>query len=137
TFHNMWVFYSLAIPSVITCCADWVCFDLLTIGVSYFGAHQIAGTAIMNNTIQIFYQFSSGLGIGTSSRIGSLIRAAKPRQTHIASDMAIQAGAALVVSCTIKLFYMSFIVNWKNEVCLCLIQLKSSDGVDVSDESSE
>ncbi|KAJ2522436.1 hypothetical protein GGI11_001736 [Coemansia sp. RSA 2049] len=225
-FHNMWAFYSLAIPSVITCCADWVCFELLIIGAPYFGAHQLAGTAIMNNTIQVLYQFSNGLGIGTSPRIGSLIGAAKPRQTHIASDMAILASALLglagvlllslcgdwwipvytndllvaveaaklvlaiclysfgnglnavlsavmrgigrqkisanilffgvcvcglpiavhlayvrglesaglwwgactgaVVSCIIKLFYMSFIVDWKDEVRLCLIRLKNS-----------
>ncbi|KAJ2517037.1 ethionine resistance protein [Coemansia sp. RSA 1939] len=94
-FQNMQAYYRLAIPSVITTCADWVCYELLAIGSSYFGADQLAGNAVILNTVQVIFQFSNGLGVGTSPRIGNLIGAAKPRQAHIAADMAILASAVI------------------------------------------
>ncbi|KAJ2119649.1 ethionine resistance protein [Coemansia sp. RSA 2131] len=90
--RNMSKFYRLAIPSVITVCAEWIGFELLTIGTSYFGANQMAGQAIMLNSVGLIFQISNGLGYGTSPRIGNLIGAGKPRQARIAADMAIVAS---------------------------------------------
>ncbi|KAJ2539846.1 ethionine resistance protein, partial [Coemansia sp. RSA 1878] len=90
--RNMSKFYRLAIPSVITVCAEWIGFELLTIGTSYFGANQLAGQAIMLNSVGLIFQISNGLGYGTSPRIGNLIGAGKPRQARIAADMAIVAS---------------------------------------------
>ncbi|KAI9504130.1 mate-domain-containing protein [Coemansia spiralis] len=102
-FHNMSAYYRLAIPSVITVCAEWVCFELLTIGASYFGATQLAGQAIMLNSVGLIFQFSNGLGFGTSPRIGNLIGAAKPRQARIAADMAILVSTLIGVIGTLFL----------------------------------
>ncbi|KAI9505950.1 mate-domain-containing protein [Coemansia spiralis] len=94
-FHNMSAFYRLAIPAVITVCAEWVCFEMLTIGASYFGANQMAGQVVLLSTVGLMVQFSNGLGFGTSPRIGNLIGAAKPRQARIAADMAVLASLFL------------------------------------------
>ncbi|PIA19363.1 MATE efflux family protein [Coemansia reversa NRRL 1564] len=91
--RNMSEYYRLAIPSVITVCAEWVGFELLTIGTSYFGASQLAGQAIILNTVGLIFQISNGLGYGTSPRIGNLIGAGKPRQARIAGDVAIVSSA--------------------------------------------
>ncbi|KAI9501977.1 mate-domain-containing protein [Coemansia spiralis] len=102
-FYNMSAFYRLAIPSVITVCAESICFELLTVGASYFGANQIAGQLIILNSIRIIVLFSDGLGFGTSPRVGNLIGAAKPRQAHIAGDMAILASSFVGVMGTLFL----------------------------------
>ncbi|KAJ2091812.1 ethionine resistance protein [Coemansia sp. RSA 986] len=88
SFRNMWVYYRLAIPSVITQCTAWIFFELLAIGASYFGANQLAGHAIVLNAGLCIYQISNGIGYSTSPRVGNLIGAAKPRQARIAADMA-------------------------------------------------
>ncbi|KAJ1954289.1 ethionine resistance protein [Linderina pennispora] len=91
-FRNMSQYYRFAIPAVITVCAEWVGFELLTIGASYFGANQLAGQAIMLNSVGLIFQFSNALGFGASPRIGNLIGAAKPRQARIAADVSIIAS---------------------------------------------
>ncbi|KAJ2650883.1 ethionine resistance protein [Coemansia sp. RSA 1250] len=99
-FHNMQEFYKLAIPSVITVCAEWFSFELLTIGTSYFGANQLAGQAIMLNTIGLIFRISNGLGYGTSPRIGNLIGAGKPRQARIAADVGLMASTVIGIAGT-------------------------------------
>ncbi|KAJ1646349.1 ethionine resistance protein [Coemansia asiatica] len=93
TLYNMSEYFELALPAVVTVCAEWFGFQLLTVGASYFGANQLAANAIMLNTNNLLYQFSYGLGFGTSPRIGNLIGAAKPRQARIAAKMAMLAVA--------------------------------------------
>ncbi|KAJ2050314.1 ethionine resistance protein [Coemansia sp. S16] len=112
-FHNMSQYYRLAIPAVITVCAEWVGFELLTIGTSYFGANQLAGQAIMLNTVIIIFQFSNGLGFGTSPRIGNLIGAAKPRQARIAADMSLVASTFIGILGTL---FMMFLGGWWTSV---------------------
>ncbi|KAI9504048.1 mate-domain-containing protein [Coemansia spiralis] len=102
-FYNMTAYYRLAIPSVITVCAGWICFELLTLGASYFGTAQLAGQTIIFNAIVQVYQFSNGLGYSTSPRVGNLIGAARPRQARIASDMAILTSLVIVMSGTLFL----------------------------------
>ncbi|KAJ2795019.1 ethionine resistance protein, partial [Coemansia furcata] len=102
-FRNMSQYYRLAIPAVITVCAEWVGFELLTIGTSYFGANQLAGQAITLNSVMIIFQFSNGLGFGTSPRIGNLIGAAKPRQARIAADMSLAASSFIGILGTLFL----------------------------------
>ncbi|KAJ2846456.1 ethionine resistance protein, partial [Coemansia brasiliensis] len=99
-FHNMQEYYKLAIPSVITVCAEWICFELLTIGTSYFGANQLAGQAIVLNSMILIFQISNGLGFGTSPRIGNLIGAGKPRQARIAADMSLMASTVIGIAGT-------------------------------------
>ncbi|KAI9504788.1 mate-domain-containing protein [Coemansia spiralis] len=94
-FHNMSAYYRLAIPAVITVCAEWLCFELLTIGASYFGTNQMAGQAVILTAMTLLSQFSNGLGSSTSPRIGNLIGSAKPRQAHIAADMGVLAALAI------------------------------------------
>ncbi|KAI9482244.1 mate-domain-containing protein [Coemansia mojavensis] len=108
-FHNMQEFYKLAIPSVITVCAEWICFELLTIGTSYFGANQLAGQAIVLNSVILIFQLSNGLGFGTSPRIGNLIGAGKPRQARIAADMAVAASTVIGIAGTL---FLSIYGNW-------------------------
>ncbi|KAI9506376.1 mate-domain-containing protein [Coemansia spiralis] len=102
-FRNMYAYYKLAIPAVITVCAEWVCFELLTVGASYFGANQLAGQSVVFTAVLLLFQFSNGLGYGTSPRIGNLIGAKKPRQARIAADMAILASSAIGMTGTLLL----------------------------------
>ncbi|KAJ2084807.1 ethionine resistance protein [Coemansia sp. RSA 1813] len=102
-FRNMWVYYRLAIPSVISTSVVWVCVELLTLGSSYFGANQLAGQAIIMNFANLLYQVCSGLAYSTSPRIGNLIGAAKPRQARISSNMAFMASVCIVAAGTLLL----------------------------------
>ncbi|KAJ2215862.1 hypothetical protein IW140_001434 [Coemansia sp. RSA 1813] len=108
-FRNMWAYYRLAVPSVITLCAEWVSFELLALGASYFGAYQLAGQAIMFNTVALLYQLSNGLGHGTSPRIGNLIGAAKPRQARITADVSILVSALFGI---MGILFLSFCGDW-------------------------
>ncbi|KAJ2514129.1 ethionine resistance protein [Coemansia sp. RSA 1939] len=108
-FRNMRSYYRLAIPSVVTTCTDWVCFELLAIGTSYFGAIQLAGSAIMLNSVISIFQFSNGLGFGTCPRVGNLIGAAKPRQARIAADMAVMVSAVIGV---LGVLFLSLCGRW-------------------------
>ncbi|KAJ2079598.1 ethionine resistance protein [Coemansia sp. RSA 988] len=101
--RNMFEFYRLAIPSVITVCSEWVCFELLNIGSSYFGTAQLAATAITINTGVIVYQISNGLGYSTGPRIGNLIGDGKPRQARIARDMAVMVAVTTGALCLLFL----------------------------------
>ncbi|KAJ1641964.1 ethionine resistance protein [Coemansia asiatica] len=108
-FYNMSEYFKLALPAVVTVCAEWVGFKLLVIGVSYFGASQLAANAIMLNTNTLVYQFSNGLGFGTSPRIGNLIGAAKPRQARIAAKMALLAAGFIGV---LGILFLVFCGDW-------------------------
>ncbi|KAJ2571796.1 ethionine resistance protein [Coemansia sp. RSA 1813] len=108
-FHNMWAYYRLAIPAVITLCCDWICVELLALGASSFGANQLAGHAIMLNSIGLIYQVSNGFGSSTSPRIGNLIGAAKARQARIAADMSILASTFIGVAGTL---FISLCGGW-------------------------
>ncbi|KAJ1814490.1 ethionine resistance protein, partial [Coemansia sp. RSA 2675] len=112
-FRNMSQYYRLAIPAVFTVCAEWVAYELLIIGSSYFGANQMAGQAIMINSIVIIFQFSYGLGFGTTPRIGNLIGAAKPRQARIAADMSLAATVLIGIVCTL---FLVFFGDWWTSV---------------------
>ncbi|KAJ2737381.1 ethionine resistance protein [Coemansia sp. BCRC 34962] len=94
-FRNMSAFYKLAIPSVITTCSELIVFELLIISVSYFGTDQMAGQAIMLNSVLIITRLSIGLGFATSPRIGNLIGASKPRQARIAMHLALIASGII------------------------------------------
>ncbi|KAI9506356.1 mate-domain-containing protein [Coemansia spiralis] len=104
-FRNMSAYYRLAIPAVITVCAEWVCFELLVIGASYFGATQMAGQAVMFTVTLLLFQFSNGLGYSISPRVGNLIGAAKPRQARVAADMAILASSSIGMAGTLLLSF--------------------------------
>ncbi|KAJ2516771.1 ethionine resistance protein [Coemansia sp. RSA 1939] len=94
--RNMWDYYRIAIPSVISACSVWVCIELLTLGASYFGANQLAGQAIVLNFVNLIFQVCNGLRFSISPRIGNLIGAAKPRQARISTDMAFVASVCIV-----------------------------------------
>ncbi|KAI7833246.1 mate-domain-containing protein [Kickxella alabastrina] len=102
-FRNMSAYYKLAIPAVVTICAEWVGFELLTIGISYFGAYQLAGHAITMNSVGMLFHISNGLGYGASPRIGNLIGGAKPRQARIAADMSMLASVIVGTAGTVFL----------------------------------
>ncbi|KAJ2597258.1 ethionine resistance protein [Coemansia sp. RSA 1722] len=104
-FHNMSEYYRLAIPAIVTICAEWIGFELLTIGISYFGANQLAGHAIMLNTVILIFQASNGLGYATSPRVGNLIGAAKPRQARIAAEMAVLTSGVIGLIGTLFLVF--------------------------------
>ncbi|KAJ2511492.1 ethionine resistance protein, partial [Coemansia sp. RSA 1939] len=108
-FRNMWDYYRLAIPAVFTTCSGWICFELLALGASYFGAYQLAGNGIMLNTLQFLYHFSNGVGYGASPRIGNLIGAAKPRQAHIAAHVSILMSTLTGIMCTLLVLLCG---NW-------------------------
>ncbi|KAJ2086701.1 ethionine resistance protein [Coemansia sp. RSA 1813] len=108
-FHNMWAYYRFAIPSVITICAEWVSFELLALGASYFGAYQLAGQAIMLNSVVLIFQISNGLAYSTSPRIGNLIGAAKPRQARIAADVSVLASTLFGIMGTL---FLSLCGDW-------------------------
>ncbi|KAJ2522299.1 ethionine resistance protein [Coemansia sp. RSA 1939] len=108
-FHNMQAFYKLAIPAIITTCADWICFELLGLGSSYFGATQLAGNAIILNIVVVVYHFSNGIGYVACPRIGNLIGAAKPRQARIAADMSLLATTFTV---TVGSLILALCSNW-------------------------
>ncbi|KAI9503451.1 mate-domain-containing protein [Coemansia spiralis] len=108
-FYSMSGFYRLAIPSVITACAEFICFELVAIGASYFGANQIAGQLIIFNSVRIIALLSDGLGFGTSPRVGNLIGAAKPRQARIAGDMSVLASSFIGIVGTL---FLVFLGDW-------------------------
>ncbi|KAI9501364.1 mate-domain-containing protein, partial [Coemansia spiralis] len=97
-FHSMSAFYRLAIPAIAMICANWVYFEMLNILAAYFGANQLAGHAILFNSIFLLVQISYGLGYSISPRVGNLIGAAKPRQAYIAANIA--ALAAILIGAT-------------------------------------
>ncbi|KAI9505377.1 hypothetical protein BX070DRAFT_219956 [Coemansia spiralis] len=104
-FCNMSGFYCLAIPSVTTLCAEFVCIALLAIGASYFGANKIAGQLIIINSVRIIALLSDGLGFGISPRVGNLIGAAKPRQARIEGDMSVLPSSFIGVVGMLFLVY--------------------------------
>ncbi|KAJ2659033.1 ethionine resistance protein [Coemansia sp. RSA 1200] len=108
-FRNMWDYYRLAIPAIFTTCSGWICFELLALGASYFGAYQLAGNGIMLNTLQFLYHFSNGVGYGASPRIGNLIGAAKPRQACIAAHVSILMSTLIGIMCTL---FVLLCGNW-------------------------
>ncbi|KAJ2084320.1 ethionine resistance protein [Coemansia sp. RSA 988] len=87
--QNMGEYLRLAIPSIIAVCAEWMGFELMAIGTSYFGAYQLAAQAIMINACMIISRISDGVGFGTSARVGNLVGAAKPRQARVAGVVSI------------------------------------------------
>ncbi|KAJ1732647.1 hypothetical protein LPJ72_003305 [Coemansia sp. Benny D160-2] len=108
-FRNMWGYYRLAIPAVFTTCSGWICFELLALGASYFGAYQLAGNGIMLNTLQFLYHFSNGVGYSASPRIGNLIGEAKPRQARIAAHVSILMSTLIGIMCTL---FVLLCGNW-------------------------
>ncbi|KAJ1732498.1 ethionine resistance protein [Coemansia biformis] len=100
---TMYEFYRLAIPSIIASYSGWLGFEMLVLCASYFGANQLAGQAIMLNSVNLIFELSCGLGYATTARVGNLIGAAKPRQARIAADMGYAASALVGALCTLFL----------------------------------
>ncbi|KAJ2689797.1 ethionine resistance protein, partial [Coemansia spiralis] len=96
-------FYRLALPSIAATYTGWIGFEGLVLCASYFGEKQLAGQAIVLNTIALVYEVSCGLGYATTARIGNLVGAAKPRQARIAADVAYAASASVGALCTLFL----------------------------------
>ncbi|PIA17952.1 mate-domain-containing protein, partial [Coemansia reversa NRRL 1564] len=107
--QNMSEYFRLAIPSVITVCAEWFGFELLAFGTSYFGTNQLAGQAIMLNTVVIITRISLGLGFGTGARIGNLIGAAMPRKARIAGNVSLSVSALIGI---LSLVFIALFDNW-------------------------
>ncbi|KAJ2394229.1 ethionine resistance protein [Coemansia sp. RSA 2559] len=108
-FRNMWAYYRLAIPAVITLCGDWICVQLIALGAAHFGTYQLAAHAIVLNSIGLIYQASNGLGQSTCPRIGNLIGAAKPRQARVAADMSVLVAISFGI---IGALFLSLCDDW-------------------------
>ncbi|PIA19578.1 MATE efflux family protein, partial [Coemansia reversa NRRL 1564] len=101
--RGMSSFYWLAIPAVIMMWAEWVVFELISVGSSYFGSTELVASAIMINAqIQVMHM-NNGIGSGASPRIGNLIGAGKPRLAHITSCVAVATSSFVGIMCTLFL----------------------------------
>ncbi|KAJ2771278.1 ethionine resistance protein [Coemansia nantahalensis] len=106
---TMYEFYRLALPSIVATYSGWLAFEVVVLCAAYFGEKQVAGQAILFNTLTIIFELNCGLGYAMTARVGNLIGAAKPRQARIAADM---AYAASVLVGVLSMLFLLFAGRW-------------------------
>ncbi|KAI9504360.1 mate-domain-containing protein, partial [Coemansia spiralis] len=109
SFAAMPQFYSLAIPSMIMVCSEWIGWELMAIASSYLGNVTLVAQSIVINTCTLTYQPVNGLRVAITNRIGNLLGQTRARRSKIASAVGICLGT---VSGLVSLALYIIAANW-------------------------
>ncbi|PKK61324.1 MATE efflux family protein [Rhizophagus irregularis] len=66
-------FMRLAIPGILTACADWWIYELIALASGYFGSISLAAHRLVLTIVLLFFQLPRSISVATSNRVGNLL----------------------------------------------------------------
>lgn len=87
----------LAIPGVIMVEAEFLAFEALTLGASYFGTTSLAAQSILSTITSLTYQLPFAVSIAASTRVANFIGATLSKSAQTAATVAIYTSYVVAV----------------------------------------
>ncbi|CAG8597981.1 2212_t:CDS:2 [Racocetra fulgida] len=85
-FKDWSTFMKLALPGMLTSCADWWIYELIALFAGYFGSVSLASHRLILTIALILYQIPHSLAVAASNRVGNLLGAGLPNRATIATN---------------------------------------------------
>ncbi|KAI0540504.1 mate efflux family protein [Xylaria digitata] len=105
---HLWPFTRLALMGVIQVGTEWWAFEIVALAAGRLGMIPLAAQSVIMTVDQIINTIPFGLGVATSSRIGNLLGAQRPR------DAARAAHCAAVLSVLNGTIILSILMGTRN-----------------------
>ncbi|CAG8561462.1 4914_t:CDS:2 [Cetraspora pellucida] len=86
SFKDWSSFTKLALPGMLTSCADWWIYELIALFAGYFGSISLASHRLILTIALILYQIPHSLAVAASNRVGNLLGAGLPNRASIATN---------------------------------------------------
>jgi MATE family multidrug resistance protein len=109
-FSNWGPMLKLAIPGVVMVEAEFMAFEVLTLGSSYFGTTALAAQSVLSTVTSLVYQIPFAVSIACSTRVANFIGAT------LASSAKTTAKISIYVSYLIALFNAVLLYVFRYEV---------------------
>ncbi|KAI0400472.1 mate efflux family protein [Xylaria palmicola] len=97
---HLWPFTRLALLGVVHVGTEWWAFEIVALAAGRLGTVPLAAQSVIMTADQIINTIPFGLGVATSSRIGNLLGAQRPRHAaraaHCAAVLSVLAGAIIL-----------------------------------------
>ncbi|KAI1258611.1 MATE efflux family protein [Xylariaceae sp. FL1019] len=97
---HFWPFTRLALLGVVHVGTEWWAFEIVALAAGRLGTTALAAQSVIMTADQIINTIPFGLGVATSSRIGNLLGAQKPRDAarsaHCAAVLSVIFGATIL-----------------------------------------
>lgn len=105
---HLWPFARLALLGVVHVGTEWWAFEIVALAAGRLGTIPLAAQSVIMTADQIINTIPFGLGVATSSRIGNLLGAQRPR------DAARAAHCAAVLSVALGAIILSILMGTRN-----------------------
>ncbi|KAH8162275.1 hypothetical protein CIB48_g5960 [Xylaria polymorpha] len=97
---HLWPFTRLALLGVIHIGSEWWAFEIVALAAGRLGTISLAAQSVIMTADQIINTIPFGLGVATSSRIGNLLGAQRPREAaraaHCAAVLSVLTGSIIL-----------------------------------------
>ncbi|KAJ2985864.1 hypothetical protein NUW58_g5308 [Xylaria curta] len=97
---HLWPFTRLALLGVVHVGTEWWAFEIVALAAGRLGTIPLAAQSVIMTADQIINTIPFGLEVATSSRIGNLLGAQRPRDAaraaHCAAVLSVLAGAVIL-----------------------------------------
>ncbi|KAI0854897.1 MATE efflux family protein [Xylaria cubensis] len=97
---HLWPFTRLALLGVVHVGTEWWAFEIVALAAGRLGTIPLAAQSVIMTADQIINTIPFGLGVATSSRIGNLLGAQRPREAaraaHCAAVLSVLAGSIIL-----------------------------------------
>ncbi|GME72193.1 unnamed protein product [[Candida] boidinii] len=103
-FQNWGGLFALALPSVIMIEAEFLAFEVLTLGSSYLGTKALASQSVITTLFSLVYQLPFGVSIAASTRVANYLGAGLPDSAKIS------ARTIFVLSLAVSVIDFSFLM---------------------------
>ncbi|RIA90791.1 mate-domain-containing protein [Glomus cerebriforme] len=82
-------FLRLAIPGILTVCADWWIYELIALASGYFGSVSLAAHRLVLTIALLFFQLQRSISVATSNRVGNLLGAGSINKAKITTKISL------------------------------------------------
>jgi multidrug resistance protein, MATE family len=103
-------FTRLAIPGILTACADWWVYELIALASGYFGSVSLAAHRLILSIALWVFQLQRSVSVATSNRIGNLLGAGLANSAKITSKI------ALILACVVATFNAMGLLIFKDSL---------------------
>lgn len=109
-FRNWGPMVKLALPGLVMVLAEYLAFELLTLGASYISTTHLAAQSVLSTITALTFQVPFSISIAVSTRVANLIGATL-------SDAAKTSGKVAVVgACIVGLFNVTLLSTLRNQI---------------------
>ncbi|CAG8843334.1 33517_t:CDS:2, partial [Gigaspora margarita] len=97
SFEDWSSFTRLALPGMLTACADWWVYELIALCAGYIGSVSLASHRLVLTSTLILFQIPHSLAVAASNRVGNLLGAGLPNRAIITTNTSLLLAVIDVV----------------------------------------